>query len=89
MLPSMDAPRLDLSDVNEVGTARVRVDASTADPNCQCYFEAIDSNLRAELGMIEVRRDAVRYLIALYKALGGGWTVESGVSSAPGKGASS
>jgi NodT family efflux transporter outer membrane factor (OMF) lipoprotein len=28
----------------------------------------------AELTVIELRRDAVRYWIALYKALGGGWT---------------
>jgi outer membrane protein TolC len=27
----------------------------------------------AEVSLIEIRRDAVRYWIALYKALGGGW----------------
>ena len=35
--------------------------------------EARRSALSAEITLIEVRRDAVRYWIALYKALGGGW----------------
>ena len=35
--------------------------------------EARRSALSAEVTLIEVRRDAVRYWIALYKALGGGW----------------
>lgn len=36
--------------------------------------EARRSAQSAELTVIELRRDAVRYWIALYKALGGGWT---------------
>ncbi|EUB99959.1 RND efflux system, outer membrane lipoprotein, NodT family [Rhizobium sp. CF080] len=35
--------------------------------------EARRSAQSAEISLIEVRRDAVRYWIALYKALGGGW----------------
>lgn len=36
--------------------------------------EARRSAQTAEITLIEIRRDAVRYWIALYKALGGGWT---------------
>ncbi|WEX91426.1 efflux transporter outer membrane subunit (plasmid) [Sinorhizobium garamanticum] len=36
--------------------------------------EARRSAQSAEITLIETRRDAVRYWIALYKALGGGWT---------------
>ena len=35
--------------------------------------EARRSAQSAEISLIEIRRDAVRYWIALYKALGGGW----------------
>jgi len=35
--------------------------------------EARRSAQSAEITLIEIRRDAVRYWIALYKALGGGW----------------
>jgi multidrug efflux system outer membrane protein len=31
----------------------------------------------AEVSLIEIRRDAVRYWIALYKALGGGWNANA------------
>ncbi|SCW74051.1 efflux transporter, outer membrane factor (OMF) lipoprotein, NodT family [Ancylobacter rudongensis] len=36
----------------------------------------------SEISLIEIRRDAVRYWIALYKALGGGW--DAGAGSPPG-----
>jgi multidrug efflux system outer membrane protein len=39
--------------------------------------EARRSAQSAELSVIELRRDTVRYWIALYKALGGGWTSAS------------
>lgn len=39
--------------------------------------EARRSAQSAELTVIELRRDTVRYWIALYKALGGGWTSAS------------
>lgn len=45
--------------------------------------EARRSAQTAEITLIETRRDAVRYWIALYKALGGGW---SATSPAPGQG---
>ncbi|AXS40086.1 efflux transporter outer membrane subunit [Breoghania sp. L-A4] len=35
----------------------------------------------AEITLIGIRRDAVRYWIALYKALGGGWYTETGAST--------
>ncbi|WP_245424248.1 efflux transporter outer membrane subunit [Methylovirgula sp. 4M-Z18] len=38
--------------------------------------EARRSAQSAEITLIEVRRDAVRYWIALYKALGGGWDLK-------------
>ncbi|APG87892.1 NodT, RND efflux system, outer membrane lipoprotein (plasmid) [Sinorhizobium americanum CCGM7] len=34
----------------------------------------------AELSLIEIRRDSVRYWIALYKALGGGWNTSAAAS---------
>ena len=39
--------------------------------------EARRSAQSAQLTVIELRRDAVRYWIALYKSLGGGWTSDS------------
>lgn len=39
--------------------------------------EARRSAQSAEISLIEIRRDAVRYWIALYKALGGGWGASS------------
>jgi outer membrane protein, multidrug efflux system len=39
--------------------------------------EARRSAQSAEITLIETRRDAVRYWIALYKALGGGWNAEA------------
>lgn len=39
--------------------------------------EARRSAQSAEISLIEIRRDAVRYWIALYKALGGGWDAGS------------
>ncbi|NTA49943.1 efflux transporter outer membrane subunit [Agrobacterium tumefaciens] len=38
--------------------------------------EARRSAQSAEISLIEIRRDAVRYWIALYKALGGGWNAD-------------
>lgn len=43
--------------------------------------EARRSAQSAEISLIEIRRDAVRYWIALYKALGGGW--DAGAASPP------
>jgi NodT family efflux transporter outer membrane factor (OMF) lipoprotein len=40
--------------------------------------EARRSAQSAEITLIEIRRDAVRYWIALYKALGGGWDASMG-----------
>jgi outer membrane protein, multidrug efflux system len=39
--------------------------------------EARRSAQSAEITLIETRRDAVRYWIALYKALGGGWNADA------------
>ncbi len=39
--------------------------------------EARRSAQSAEVSLIEIRRDSVRYWIALYKALGGGWDVNT------------
>ncbi|MFT4162816.1 efflux transporter outer membrane subunit [Shinella sp.] len=39
--------------------------------------EARRSAQSAEVSLIEIRRDSVRYWIALYKALGGGWDANS------------
>ncbi|MBF2714151.1 efflux transporter outer membrane subunit [Agrobacterium vitis] len=39
--------------------------------------EARRSAQSAEISLIEIRRDAVRYWIALYKALGGGWNADA------------
>lgn len=39
--------------------------------------EARRSAQASEVSLIEIRRDAVRYWIALYKALGGGWNAEA------------
>lgn len=41
--------------------------------------EARRSAQSAAITLIEIRRDAVQYWIALYKALGGGWSVPAGV----------
>ncbi len=40
--------------------------------------DARRSALSAEVTLIEIRRDATRYWIALYKALGGGWQSNMG-----------
>lgn len=45
--------------------------------------EARRSAQTAEISLIEVRRDAARYWIALYKALGGGWTSPSEATMLP------
>ncbi len=44
--------------------------------------EARRSAQSAAITLIEIRRDAVRYWIALYKSLGGGWSAPSGASNA-------
>ncbi|MER9634336.1 TolC family protein [Mesorhizobium sp. M0228] len=42
--------------------------------------EARRSAQSAEVSLIEIRRDSVRYWIALYKALGGGWDASASSS---------
>ncbi|MCM2474579.1 efflux transporter outer membrane subunit [Rhizobium sp. CG5] len=44
--------------------------------------EARRSAQSAAITLIEIRRDAIRYWIALYKALGGGWSAPDAVSTA-------
>lgn len=48
--------------------------------------EARRSAQSAAITLIEIRRDAIQYWIALYKALGGGWSSPSGISAASGNG---
>lgn len=43
--------------------------------------EARRSAQSAAITLIEIRRDAVRYWIALYKSLGGGWSAPAGASN--------
>ena len=81
-LVRLDATRRRLGDAT-IAAREYRIYFNSVDENWKAggasvidREDARRSAQSAELTVIELRRDSVRYWIALYKALGGGWTAQ-------------